>query len=100
MITPILLVILGMAVVTYLPRMAPFLLLGEMKLPPFLERVLRNVPYAILGALIFPGAITLNTEDLSFGLIGITSAFLLAFLGWNVIFVVLGSIGVLTLYSL
>ncbi|SFA79702.1 MULTISPECIES: AzlD domain-containing protein [unclassified Bacillus (in: firmicutes)] len=90
--------ILGMAVVTYLPRMLPFVLFKGVELPPFFQGVLKNVPYTTLGALIFPGILFIQ-EDIWFGLVGAAAAFLAAFLGANVIFVVLGSIAVLTIYS-
>lgn len=90
--------ILGMAVVTYLPRMLPFVLFKGIELPPFLQGVLKNVPYATLGALIFPGILFIQ-EDIWFGLVGAAAAFVAAFLGANVIVVVLGSIAVLTIYS-
>lgn len=90
--------IIGMGLVTYLPRMIPFVLFKGKELPPFLQGVLRNVPFATLGALIFPG-ILLIQEDIWFGLLGAGAAFLTAYLGANVIVVVLSSIAVLTLYS-
>lgn len=86
-----LMLIAGMGAVTYIPRMLPFLLLNDKKLPPFLEGVLRNIPYATLGALIFPGILFIQ-EDIWFGIIGAAGAFLLSLLGANVIFVVIGSI--------
>jgi branched-subunit amino acid transport protein len=94
----ILFMIIGMGLVTYLPRMIPFILFKGKELPPFLQGVLRNVPFATLGALIFPG-ILLIQEDIWFGLLGAGAAFLTAYLGANVIVVVLSSIAVLTLYS-
>lgn len=96
--TEIVWMILGMAVVTYLPRMLPFVLFKGIELPPFLQGVLKNVPYATLGALIFPGILFIQ-EDIWFGLVGAAAAFVAAFLGANVIVVVLGSIAVLTIYS-
>jgi branched-subunit amino acid transport protein len=90
--------ILGMAVVTYLPRMLPFVLFKGKELPPFLQGVLKNVPYATLGALIFPGILFIQ-DDIWFGVLGAAAAFVAAFLGANVIVVVLGSIAVLTIYS-
>jgi len=91
--------IVGMGVVTYIPRMLPFVLFKGKVLPPFIQGVLRNVPYATLGALIFPGILFIQ-KDLWYGLIGATAAFLVAFLGANVIMVVLGSIAILSVYSL
>ncbi|MGG0719176.1 AzlD domain-containing protein [Robertmurraya massiliosenegalensis] len=91
--------IIGMGVVTFIPRMLPFVLFRGKELPEFLQSVLRNVPYATLGALIFPGILFIQ-EDIWYGVLGAAVAFGIAFLGANVIVVVLGSIAVLSLYSL
>lgn len=48
-------VIFGMAVVTYLPRMLPLVLLSRLRLPPWLMHWLRFVPVAVLAALLAPG---------------------------------------------
>nr|WP_187118857.1 AzlD domain-containing protein [Bacillus marasmi] len=90
--------IIGMGLVTFIPRMLPFVLFKGKQLPPFLQGVLRNVPYATLGALIFPG-ILLIQDDIWYGLLGAGAAFIIAWFGANVIVVVLGSIAVLTVYS-
>lgn len=94
----IILMIVGMGIVTYIPRMLPFVLLKGKNLPPFIQGVLRNVPYATLGALIFPG-ILLIQEDIWYGLLGAAAAFIVAYLGANVILVVLSSIVILSAYS-
>jgi branched-subunit amino acid transport protein len=91
--------IIGMGVVTYIPRMLPFVLFKGKALPPFIQGVLRNVPYATLGALIFPGILFIQ-EDLWYGIIGAAVAFFAAFMGANVIVVVLGSIAALSVYSI
>lgn len=91
-------IIAGMALVTYIPRLLPFVLFKGKELPGFVQGVLKNVPYATLGALIFPGILFIN-EDIWFGLLGAGAAFIAAFLGANVIVVVLGSIAVLSVYS-
>lgn len=51
-------IILGMMVVTYVPRLIPFYLVGGKSLPRKIKAFLEYVPYAALGALIFPGALT------------------------------------------
>ncbi|MGG5253326.1 AzlD domain-containing protein [Neobacillus sp. SM06] len=96
--TEILLMVIGMGVVTYLPRMLPFVLFKGKELPPFVQGILKNVPYATLGALIFPGILLLQ-KDIWYGLVGAAAAFAAAFLGANVIVVVLGTIAVLSAYS-
>ncbi|ALS78045.1 MULTISPECIES: AzlD domain-containing protein [Planococcus] len=91
--------ILGMAVVTYIPRAIPLTFLEGRELPAAVQNVLRNIPYAVLGALIFP-AIFFIQENVWFGIIGAIAAFGFAIAGANVMLVVLGSIAVLAVYSL
>lgn len=97
--TEIVWMIIGMGLVTYIPRMLPFVLFRGKELPKFLQEILKNVPYATLGALIFPGILLIG-EDIWYGVIGAFAAFVIAYLGANVIFVVLGSIAVLSIYSI
>lgn len=89
----------GMALVTYIPRMVPLTFLDGKELPPIVSGVLGNIPYAVLGALIFPAIIFVQEGNILFGIIGATTAFLIAFLGGGVMPVVLGTIGVLAVYS-
>ncbi|MGK7378647.1 AzlD domain-containing protein [Planococcus sp. 1R117A] len=91
--------ILGMAAVTYIPRAIPLTFLEGRELPASVQNVLKNIPYAVLGALIFP-AIFFIQENMWFGVLGAAAAFGLAFMGANVMVVVLGSIAVLAVYSL
>ena len=49
-----LLMILGMALVTYIPRAAPLLLLSSRNINPLLMRWLEMVPPAVLAALLAP----------------------------------------------
>ncbi|ADI27829.1 AzlD domain-containing protein [Geobacillus sp. C56-T3] len=90
--------IIGMGIVTYLPRLLPFLLLGGVELPSFWQGVLKNVPYAVLGALIIPDVFFIQ-DDLSFGVIGFAAAIITAWLGANVMIVVLAAVAALSLYS-
>ncbi|AUD14285.1 MULTISPECIES: AzlD domain-containing protein [unclassified Planococcus (in: firmicutes)] len=91
--------IFGMAVVTYIPRAIPLTFLEGRELPEAVQSVLRNIPYAVLGALIFP-AVFFIQENVWFGVIGAASAFAIAFTGANVILVVLGTIAILSVYGL
>jgi branched-subunit amino acid transport protein len=50
----IFLTILGMLLVTYLPRVLPMLVLSSKSLPPVVELWLRYVPVAVLAAMLFP----------------------------------------------
>lgn len=98
LVTPLIWMIVGMGIVTYVPRMLPLVAFNAEKLHPRLKGILKNVPYAALGALIVPGVFTVN-DDLLFGMIGAVTAFLVAYLGANLIFVVLSAIMVLSVYS-
>ncbi|AXH98490.1 AzlD domain-containing protein [Sporosarcina sp. PTS2304] len=91
--------LLGMAIATYVPRMIPLTFLDGKELPPIVSGVLRNIPYAVLGALIFPAILHIQ-EDVFFGVIGAIVAFALAFIGLDVMFVVIGTIAALAVYSL
>lgn len=92
--------LLGMALATYLPRMIPLVFLEGKELPPIVSGVLKNIPYAVLGALIFPAILFVQEGNILFGIIGLITAFAIAFLGGSVMTVVLGAIGVLAIYSL
>lgn len=52
------LTILGMAVVTYVPRLLPAWLLSSRTLPRWLVVWLRHVPVAVLAAMLFPALAT------------------------------------------
>lgn len=92
--------LLGMALATYLPRMIPLVFFEGKKLPPIISGVLQNIPYAVLGALIFPAILFVQEGNLIFGVIGLVVSFAIAIAGGNVMTVVLGTIGVLAIYSL
>lgn len=46
--------ILGMAIVSYLPRALPLLLFSNMEFPPWLVKWLSFIPAAVLAALLTP----------------------------------------------
>ena len=88
----------GLAVVTYIPRMIPLVFFNSDKIPPVIQNVLKNVPFAILGALIFPGILTIN-DDMMFGVIGAVAAIVAAYLGANLIVVVMFAVAALSTYA-
>lgn len=94
-----LLLILGMAAATYVPRMLPLVLLRADRIPPKVRAVLQNVPYAALGALIVPGVFTFHAQGPLFGAIGGLTAVAAAYMGANLITVVVAAVAALTLYS-
>lgn len=92
-------IIIAMGAVTYLPRLMPLVLIDAERIPSWLASILKNVPYAALGALIFPGVFLIRPDDWIFGFIGALTAFFAAFLGVSLIFVVISAIAVLSLYT-
>lgn len=52
-----LLMIIGMLLVTYLPRVIPLLILTRMEIPEIIICWLRFIPVAILSALLTPGVL-------------------------------------------
>lgn len=85
------LLVLAMALVTYVPRLVPLLWLRDLKLPPLLKRFLLFTPYAVLASLIFPGILQ-ATNSLNSALVGGVVAVLLALLRVNLMLVVIGGI--------
>lgn len=85
-------VILGMALVTMIPRFLPALVVDKWTFPNWVSRGLSAIPYAALGALIFPGIMNVIEERPFIGLIGGGVAAILAFLRLNTIVVVLAAI--------
>lgn len=88
---PILWMIIGMGIVTYIPRMLPLVALKTENWPFWAKKMLSRVPYAVLGALIFPGILTAH-ENIIFCLVGGLVAVILAYIGLPLIIVVGGSI--------
>ncbi|MFP4180273.1 MAG: AzlD domain-containing protein [Spirochaetaceae bacterium] len=89
-------VIVAMGLVTYLPRMAPMVAVNAEKLPARLVRMLKNIPYAALGALIFPGILSIN-DNILYGIIGGLVAAGAAYLKLHLVLVVIISIAAVTL---
>ncbi len=52
--TEVLLIILGMAVVTFVPRFLPMALLAKWRLPERMKQGLDAMPTTILSAIVFP----------------------------------------------
>lgn len=87
-----LLLILGMMLVTFIPRLLPFLFVGEKKLPKRLDRFLSFIPYTALGALIIPGVFSATPQMPQASLLGIGFACIYAWLRGGIIIPVIGSV--------
>ena len=88
----IFIIIIGMAVVTMVPRFLPVFIVHKFVFKEWINNWLQAIPYAALGALIFPGILTVIDEEPHVGLIGGLVAIVLAYLGLNVVLVVIGAI--------
>lgn len=87
-----LLIILGMTLVTYIPRLLPFAIVSTDKLPNGVRRFLNFIPYTALGALIIPGVFSSIPNSLPASIIGISFALLYSWHKGGIIVPVLGSI--------
>ena len=90
--TKILLIIIGMTLVTYIPRALPFILIGKMNFSGKLEKFLKLIPYTAMSALIFPGVFTVDAANPFIGIIGALTAGILAWKKYPVMVCVLAAI--------
>jgi len=88
----ILLMILGMTLVTYIPRLLPFLMVSNEDMPKRLRRFLTLIPYTALGALIIPGVFSATPDMPAASLVGISFAVIYAWFKGGIIVPVIGSI--------
>ncbi|UJW56344.1 AzlD domain-containing protein [Bacillus sp. A116_S68] len=89
--TSLIFLVIGMGLVTYIPRMLPMVFLQKVQLPVRMRRFLEFVPYAVLASLIFPD-ILFSVENIESAIMGSLAALILAALKVNLILVVIGGI--------
>ncbi|GGI13665.1 AzlD domain-containing protein [Gottfriedia solisilvae] len=94
------LLVLGMCLVTMIPRILPVFIVDRVQFPNWVTSWLKGVPYAALGALIFPGILSVEKGNMSVGLIGGIVAIILSIFRLHIIFVVFGSIGTVLIMKL
>lgn len=92
-------IIIGMSLVTMLPRVLPAFIVDKLQFSDWINRWLNAIPYAALGALIFPGILTVHPDKPQIGLIGGIVAIILAYIGINIVLVVIGAITTVYLLS-
>ncbi|WP_406534748.1 AzlD domain-containing protein [Methanobrevibacter sp.] len=88
-------VILGCAIVTFVPRLIPALFIDKLNFSPKFEKFLNLIPYTALAALICPGVLTVDGQLWYIGLIG---AIVAAGLAWKK--VPMGAIVIITVIVL
>lgn len=96
----IFLIIIGMGLVTMVPRFIPAFIVNKFIFRDWINRWLQAIPYAALGALIFPAILTVKEGEPHIGIIGGLVAILLAYVGLNIVLVVIGAITTVFLLSL
>lgn len=89
--TKIMVLSLLMMCVTAPSRILPVFFLGDKKLPPFTESLLHYIPFAILGALIFPDVLT-AADSIYSSAAGAIVALILAWRGKGILVVLTGGI--------
>lgn len=97
--------IFSMAVVTFLPRVLPIILLSRRSLPELIERWLSYVPVAVLAALLAPALFapsgTLNLTAVENPALWVSiPVFIVAFLTRNLISTVLSGMILIALFRL
>lgn len=88
----IILIIIGMAFATMIPRIIPAFIVNKLMFRDWINNWLQAIPYAALGALIFPGILSVIEGEPHIGIIGGVIAILLAYFGLNIVLVVIGAI--------
>ena len=63
-------IILGCALVTFIPRLIPALFINRLNFSEKFEKFLNLIPYTALTALICPGVLTVDNQLWYIGLIG------------------------------
>ena len=90
--TKVLGMILGMMVVTFIPRALPAVLMERLHSGPRFETFLNLIPYTAMAALIFPGILTVDEGRPWIGLVGAAAAALPALLKKPVMLSVLSAV--------
>lgn len=86
--------VIGMAAVTYLPRLLPLVTLTKRPLPPLLRRILLYIPYTALGALIIPGVWQAIPGRPEAAMAGIGAAAVCSWFKGSLIVAVIAAVGV------
>jgi branched-subunit amino acid transport protein len=87
------LLVIGMGLVTFIPRLIPMIWLNDLKLNRFWQLFFEYLPYAMLSALVFPSVFfACGTTSLS--IIGLVVAIILSLQNRNSMVVVIGSVAI------
>ncbi|NME36828.1 MULTISPECIES: AzlD domain-containing protein [Fusobacterium] len=84
--------ILGLTLVTFIPRFLPFKLMKNIKLSKRASLFLKSIPFSAIGALVLPDVFFSIPNNFIASYIGAFSAFILSLMFKNYIYAVIGSI--------
>lgn len=87
-----LLLIVGMAFVTYIPRLIPLVALKDRKISKNVEEFLRLIPYTSLSILIVRGIMTADSHMKIATIVGIGAAGIISYIKGNLVLSVLAGI--------
>ena len=87
-------VIFGMAAVTYVPRLLPFLFLTNREIPKRVDAFLKCIPAAAIGALIIPGVFSATPDMPMAAVLGMGFTMIYGLWKGGIIIPVLGSVAV------
>ena len=90
----VVLLLVGMVLTTYIPRVLPVPLLNKIRMNRYVERFLRLVPYTAMATLVFPSVFTLDAEHAWIGFVGVSVAGILAYLKCPMVVSVVAAISV------
>lgn len=88
----ILVMILGMTLVTYLPRALPLVFFDRFKISGKVKRFLSLIPYTAMSALIFPGILSSDPSNIAVGIVGGLAALISALFKLPVMVCVIGAV--------
>ena len=88
----IILMILGMAAVTYIPRALPAVIIDKLHFGTKVEKFLKLIPYTAMSALVFPGVFAVDASRPEIGLVVCAVAGVLAWLKMPVMVCVVAAI--------
>jgi len=100
----ILLIIIGCALVTFVPRVLPLMILSQLELPTWLIRWLKNVPVAVMAALLAQELLLSNNQfsimDNGLKIIAAIPAFIIAILTKSLLGTVMAGVIVMMILRL
>jgi len=100
----ILIIIIGCALVTFVPRVLPLMILSQLELPTWLIRWLKNVPVAVMAALLAQELLLSNNQfsimDNGLKILAAIPAFIIAILTKSLLGTVMAGVITMMIFRL